>query len=394
VIVDPVANPYRPGAGRRPPLLAGRDSLLDAFTVVRRRAEELGEGDRSWVLNGLRGVGKTALLNELLGQVSGRGWITAKVEAGTSASLSVTLSQALVRGMRTATGRHPEPRLKRLLGVFKAFSIKVDPSGTIGLGIDVDPIRGIADSGRFAEDLSALFEVLGETARDLEIGVLILVDELQEATSGELTAVNTAVHHLGQADTPLPLMFVGAGLPSLPAQLAEATSYAERLYDYRPIGLLDEQAAQDALIVPARDRGVAWALDGLQAAVTTAHGYPYFLQSIGKHVWDNARRSPIDAGDVEVGLTEARREVDDGLYRSRWERATPAQRDLLGALASIGGEGPAAVADIAKAMGKPRTSDISVARNEVIKKGLVFAPERGFLAFTVPGMHDFIGRQP
>lgn len=392
-MMDPVTNPYRPGAGRRPPLLAGREPLLKAFDIVRRRAEDFGEGDRSWVLNGLRGVGKTVLLNELLGQVSDRGWITAKVEAGASASLSVALSRELVRAMRTATGRHPESRLQRLLGVCKAFSFKVDPAGAVSLGVEVDPIHGIADSGRYADDLAAIYEVLGETARDLGVGVLILVDELQEATSDELTAINTAVHHLGQADSPLPLTFVGAGLPSLPAQLAEATSYAERLYDYRPIGLLSEQASRDALIVPARDRGVDWAPDGVAAAIATAHGYPYFLQSIGKHVWDNARTSPIDLADVEVGLGEARREVDDGLYRSRWERATPAQRDLLRALASIGGEGPATVADIAKSMGKPRTSDLSVARNELIKKGLLYAPERGLLAFTVPGMHEFIDRQ-
>lgn len=393
-MVDPVANPYRPGAGRRPPLLAGREPLLEAFDVVRRRAEGPGEGDRSWVLNGLRGVGKTVLLNELLSQVSDRGWITAKIEAGRASSLSVALSQALVRGMRTATGRHPEPRLQRLLGVFKAFSVKADPSGAVGLGVEVEPIRGIADSGRFADDLAALFEILGETARDLGIGVLILVDELQEAASDELAALNTAVHQLGQADNPLPLTFIGAGLPSLPAQLAEATSYAERLYEYRPIGLLSEQASAEALVVPARQRAVDWAPDGLTAAIATAQGYPYFLQSIGKHVWDNARRSPIDVEAVEVGLTQARREVDDGLYRSRWERATPAQRDLLRALAAIGGEGGVAVADIARAMGKPRTSDIGVGRNELIKKGLVYAPERGLLAFTVPGMHGFIDRQP
>lgn len=392
--MNPLTNPYRPGAGRRPPFLAGREPLLTGFEVVRRRAEELGEGDRSWILNGLRGVGKTVLLTELLSQVSDRGWIAAKVEAGVTGSLSVALTQALFRSLRSATGRHPESRLRRLLGVFKAFSVKVDPTGTVAVGVDVDPIRGVADSGRLADDLTALFEVLGETARDLQIGVLILIDELQEAASQELTALNTAVHHLGQADVPLPLTLVGAGLPSLPAQLAEATSYAERLYDYRPVGLLDESASRDALTVPARNLGVAWQSDGLAAALATARGYPYFLQSIGKHVWDNARGTPIVAVDVELGLADARREVDDGLYRSRWERATPAQRDLLGVLAKVGGAGAATVADIARAMRKPRTSDISVARNELIKKGLVYAPERGLLAFTVPGMDDFIARQP
>jgi hypothetical protein len=392
--MDPVANPFRPGAGRRPPLLAGRQSLLDAFEVIRDKSETLGEGDRSWVLNGLRGVGKTVLLNELLSRVSARGWIAAKVEAGTSTSLSVALSQALIRSMRTATGRYPESRLRRLLGIFKAFSLKVDPTGSVALGVEVDPLRGIADSGRFADDLAELFEALGETARDLGIGVLILVDEFQDAPDADLAAINTAVHHLGQGDPPLPLMFVGAGLPSLPAQLAEATSYAERLYDYRPVGRLESQASKEALIIPAREHDVEWEPEALQAALDTARGYPYFLQSIGKHVWDNARRSPIELEDVEVGLREARREVDDGLYRSRWERATPAQRDLMRALARIGGEEAAAVADIAKTLGRPRTSDISVARNELIKKGLVYAPERGLLAFTVPGMNELIDRQP
>ena len=392
--MDPVANPYRPGAGRRPPLLAGREQLLEAFDVLRRRAEELGEGDRSWILNGLRGVGKTVLLNELLEHVTGRGWITAKVEAEAAGPLPVALSQSLLRALRTATGRHPESPLRRLLGIFKAFSLKVDPSGTVSFGVDVEPIPGVADSGRFPQDLAALFEVLGETARELGVGVLVLIDELQEARAEELAALNTAVHQVGQANVALPVIVVGAGLPSLPAQLAEATSYAERLYEYRPIGLLDDDAARQALTVPSTERGVEWDDDGLLTAIRSAGGYPYFIQAIGKHVWDNARSSPIQLEDVEVGLAEARREVDDGLYRSRWERATPAQRDLLRALAALGGEGPAAVADIARSMGKARTSDISVARNELIKKGLAYAPERGLLAFTVPGMHEFITRQP
>ncbi len=270
----------------------------------------------------------------------------------------------------------------------------MDPSGSVALGVEVDPIGGVADSGRFAEDLAALLEELGTAARDLGIGVLVLVDELQEASVDELAAINTATHHLGQADIPLPVMFVGAGLPSLPAQLADATSYAERLYDFRPIGLLDLRSSREALTVPGEDHGVTWAEDGLVTAVTAAGGYPYFLQAIGKHVWDNARTSPISANDVDIGLVEARREVDDGLYRSRWERATPAQRELARTLAHVGGDDAAAIADLTAAMGKARSSDLSVARNELIKKGLLYSPERGLLAFTVPGMHDFINRQP
>lgn len=393
--MDPVDNPYRPGAGRRPPVLAGRKPILDAFTVIRRKAQEYGEGDRSWVLHGLRGVGKTVLLNELMTQVGDGGWITAKVEASPGAPLPVLLSNALVRSMRTATGRHPVPRLKRLLGVFEAFYLKFNPSTTtVSIGAEVDLVKGIADSGRFADDLAALFEILGETSVDLGIGTLILVDELQEATPAELTAINTAVHQLGQGAAPLPVTFIGAGLPSLPAQLAEATSYAERLYDYQPIGLLDDAAARAALVGPAQNHSASWDDDALTDALAMAAGYPYFLQAVGKHVWDAAPGPRITTNDVAVGGAYARSEVDEGLYRSRWERATPAQKDLLRALAEVSGEEPAQISYLATHMRKSRVSDLSVARNEVIKKGLVYSPERGLLAFTVPGMSDFIARQP
>lgn len=390
--MDPLDNPFRPGAGRRPPLLAGREELLASFDVVRRRAVEHGEGDRAWMLTGLRGVGKTAILNEMHRLVAGQDWIVAKVEVTPAATLPVSLATALVRAMRTATGRHPVPRLQRLLGVFKSFSLQVDPTGVIALGAEVAEVRGVADTGRFAYDLAMLFEVLGETSRDLGIGTLVLVDELQEASTEELTAVNTAIHHLGQADPPLPVFVVGAGLPSLPAQLAEATSYAERLFDYRTIGLLDESASGAALTAPTSTRGVEWTTEALDAALEIASGYPYFLQAVGKHVWDVAVRSPISGDDVRLGGSYARREVDEGLYLSRWERATRAQQELLRVLADTGSGGPVAVSDLAQAMGR-RPSDLSVARHELIAKGLLFAPQRGVLAFTVPGMHAFIAQQ-
>lgn len=367
--------------------------MLKSFEVVRTRAETKGEGDRSWVLNGLRGVGKTVLLGEFYARATTRRWITAKIEVGSTGPLPIALSRALVAGMRRATGQHPEPRLRRLLGVLKGFSLRVDPAGGFSVGVDVDVVTGIADTGRLGDDLSGLLQIMSETARDLEIGVLILVDELQEAPEDALVALNTAIHYLGQLDPAPPVFFVGAGLPSLPAQLADATSYAERLYEYRSIGLLDPDAAEEALVVPARDLEVRWRTDALELALDAARGYPYFLQAIGKHVWDAARTNTIDADDVGVGLEAARQEVDDGLYRSRWERATPAQRDVMRGLARLGGEEPAPIADIAIAAGKARTSGISVARVELIKKGLVYAPERGLLAFTVPGMHEFVARQ-
>lgn len=393
--MDPIMNPYRPGAGRRPPVLAGRSALLESFDVVCARVADYGEGDRAWILNGLRGVGKTVLLNQLQSTAESRFWITAKVEATRGTPLSVSLSTALVKALRTATGRHPVPKLQRLLGVFKAFSVSFNPATTqISLGTEVDLIKGVADSGRFADDLTALLELMGETSRDLGIGTLILVDELQEATAEEMTAVNTVIHELGQEGTPLPVMFVGAGLPSLPAQLADATSYAERLYEYRTVGLLDGAASREALVGPALELVVDWDEAAVEHALEIAAGYPYFLQALGKHVWDAAVTSPISVDDATAGGLSAKTEVEQGLYRSRWERATPTQKTLLRALAAVGGEEPAQIGDLVAPTGKSRVSDLSVSRNELIKKGLVYSPERGQLAFTVPGMSDFIQRQP
>jgi hypothetical protein len=244
------------------------------------------------------------------------------VAAGASQSMSMALTQSLVRSMRTASGRHPEGLLRRLLGVFKAFSVKVDPTGAVAVGVEVDPIRGVADSGRFADDLAALFEVLGETARELGVGVLILVDELQEATSEELAAINTAVHHLGQASAPLPLTFVGAGLPSLPAQLAEATTYAERLHDYRSVGLLDERASRDALVVPAQERGVEWDRDDSPRLCT--------LLVVTR---TSCNRSANTCGTSPVRPRSAR-------PTSTWDSPTPAERSTMACTAPDGSEPP------------------------------------------------------
>jgi AAA ATPase domain len=391
--MDPVTNPFRPGAGRRPPVLAGREDLLNRFEVILNRVDKFGEGDRSWILNGLRGVGKTVLLTELLAQADDRKWITVKVEAVAGISLATLLARGLTRSMRAATGRHPQSRLRRALAVFRAFTLKVDPQGGISLGVEVEPERGVADSGRFAEDLASLLQIMGETARDLGIGVLVLVDELQEAAPADLMALNTAIHELGQAESPLPVHFVGAGLPSLPALLADATSYAERLYDYQPVGLLDSTAAEQALTAPTEARGVGWEPHAVRLAVEQSAGYPYFIQSIGKHVWDYGLTTVISSDDVKAGLQAAQEEVDAGLYRSRWERATPWQQDLLRSLATLGGDGSIGIADLAFHLQR-RTTDLSVARKELIRKGLVFSPVRGQLAFTVPGMARFIQRQP
>ena len=388
--MDPVENPFRPGAGRRPPALAGRGRVLANFDVVVRRAEEYGEGDRSWIITGLRGVGKTVLLNELVNQANARNWITAKAEASASTPLRRTLTTELIKAMRTATGRHPGgSKLSRALAVLKSFTMKLGIDG-VTLGAEVTPQHGIADSGRFGEDFAALLEVVGEASLEFGIGTLMSIDELQEASLADLEAINIAVHALGQASIPLPVFLVGAGLPSLPAQLAEAASYAERLYVYQTLSVLSPDDARTALTAPCLERGVTWSDDALGAAQDLTHGYPYFVQAIGKHVWDLAPGPTIQLDDVRAGSILARDEIDAGLYRSRWERATSAQRKLLKGMAELGGDNPVEIGELAVRIGRRRPSNLSVARQELIKKGLVYSPERGLIAFTVPGMADFI----
>lgn len=389
--MDPIKNPFAPGAGRRPPELAGRHGAIDSVRLLLERSQA-GRSDRGRVLHGLRGVGKTVLLNEFVALARERGWIAALVEARTDRRGGPQLAHAYYRALRDATGRHEPGRLRRLLSVFKAFSLKIDPSGTYSFGIEVDPLRGTADSGDLEIDLPELFGELGSTARDLGVGAVLLVDEMQELAHDDLAALNVAAHSVGQGRSPLPVVVIGAGLPSLPGILADATSYAERLYEYEPVGPLSVEDSEAALVVPARQLGVTWEPAALDAALTATDGYPYFVQTVGKLIWDYAKGSRFDAEDAAVGIEAARTELDAGLYLSRWERATPLQRRLLVAMATSTDGGDVSVADIAAHMGRQR-SDLSVARDQLIKKGLVYAPDRGRLAFTVPGMADYVLRQ-
>ncbi len=390
--MDPIRNPYQPGAGRRPPELAGRDGELAAFDILMQRCE-LGYGERGRILYGLRGVGKTVLLNEFQGMAEQRHWITAKIEAASGRSVLPALAQSLHRSLRIATGRYDRTRIIGLLQVFRSFSVKVDPTGSYAFGFDVAAAPGRADTGDPAIDLPELFAALGYTARTLGVGVLLLVDEMQEAPEAELRALNTAVHELGQGVDPGPVVLVGAGLPSLPEVLSKATSYAERLYEYIEVGALGRAAAHEALVVPAKALGVAWNAEALGRLDHFSHGYPYFIQTGGKYAWDYAAGSPITAADVDAGLVPARREVDSGLYRARWQRATPLQRTIMRAMSDLAGDAAVSMAAVAESIGRER-NELSVPRDQLMKKGLIYAPERGLIAFTVPGMADYVTRQP
>jgi hypothetical protein len=261
-------------------------------------------------------------------------------------------------------------------------------------GVEIDATRGHADSGDPGADLTDLLRELGATARELGVGALLVVDELQDTPATELAVLNRAIHDAGQGGYPLPILLMGAGLPSLPGILADATSYAERLYNYRSVGPLDRQAAEQALSRPSESLGVKWSVEALEQARTATSGYPYFLQTAGRSIWNLAKGSPIDSEDADAGLVAAREEIDVGLYLSRWSRATAAQRRMMRAMAAHLDGAHVAVADLAREMGMRRSTDLSVSRDQLIKKGLVYAPDRGVLAFTVPGMADFIQRQP
>lgn len=389
--MNPVQNPYAPGAGQRPPELAGRDSEIDAFSILVERLQS-GQQERGIMLTGLRGVGKTVLLEEFRSRAEEQGWVAAFVEAGATRPFRLLAAQSLTSALRATSLRHrSSEKLRRALGVFKAFSLKASPDGSISIGIDVDPELGRADSGDLELDLSELLADLGEAARDLDAGVVLLIDELQELPRSDVAALAGAAHHTNRRE--LPVAVVGAGLPHLPGVLTDAKSYAERLFSYRNIGALHSADAAQALTRPAESRNVVWEMDALRHACDQAAGYPYFLQAYGNAIWNYAPGPDvITLDDAEVGVAAAQAELDHGFYGSRWERATPKQRAYLEAMAAAATrEAPISSREVAERLGRT-LSGLARYRDQLIRKGLIYAPERGVVAFTVPGMDAYIRR--
>jgi len=392
--VDPVNNPYSPGAGLRPPELAGRDSDIAAFETMFRRAEA-GRPTQSPILTGLRGVGKTVLLNDLASRARSRDWIVAHVEAradnNAAGSFRAMVARSLNQSLRQVTGSWGlRDRLRVALATFKSFSIKTDASGSLALGIDVEPARGRADTGSLELDLSDLARDLAASAAEIGTGVVVFIDEMQELGDDEIGSLCTTAHEAGQQNQPF--YVVGAGLPSLPGVLAGARSYAERLFAYRRVGTLEPDAAAIAVARPAASQQVEWALDALQIVIDAAGGYPYFLQEFANATWDYASGPNIEAADAAVGVRAGRDKLDTGFFASRWTRATPAEREYLRAMAEDG-DGPSSSGEIARRLGKRTVQQVGPVRANLIHKGLVYAPEHGLVAYTVPGMAGFIARQ-
>jgi len=393
--MDPVRNPYAPGAGQRPPELAGRDAELAAFNVVLERVAR-GRPERSLVLTGLRGVGKTVLLNHLRSAAIARGWGTGKLEARPDQSIRRPIASALHLAARELAGRHRDPeRVEDFLGVLKAFALRASAGAPLRErwqpGIDVPATSGRADSGDIEIDLVELLTDAAAVARDVGVGVALFIDEMQDLGPDDVSALCAACHELAQAGAPL--IVVGAGLPHLPAVLSSSKSYSERLFRYVRIDRLDRTAADLALRAPADREGVDFSLEALNALYAAAEGYPYFVQAYGKVTWDVAAASPITADDVRVAGPAAEAELAVGFFGSRFERATPAERDYLRAMADLSdSEQPVSTAEVARTLSR-KPASLSPARDTLIKKGLVYSAERGSIAFTVPHFGRYLRTQ-
>ncbi len=388
--MDSIRNPYSPGAGRAPSALAGREGELQNWSVALARTTS-GRHAQSVVLSGLRGVGKTVLLARFADLARDAGWIVAQVEARSGASLRRDLGEALYEPLRTLNRPGIGRRVLQAVRTALSFKASYDSNGVWRFGLDLDDVPGGgADTGDLDVDLGVLLRDLAGAAAEEATGVAVLIDEAQDLARSEMTALCAVVHAAGQRGDRL--LIALAGLPSLPRVLAEAKSYAERLFVYLPIGPLAERAAAEALVDPAREEGVAWDADARRYVLRHAAGYPYFIQQFGQDTWNVATEGhAITHADAREGVAAGLGALDNGFFRARWDRATPAERQYLAAMAQDR-DGPSASGAIGTRLGRSQQG-LGPIRAKLIGKGLIYAPEHGAVAFTVPGMADFIRRQ-
>jgi hypothetical protein len=383
--VDPRRNPYSPGAGTKPPALTGRDTEIQAYEVLVDRLRD-GVAGQSMIVTGLRGVGKTVLLNSFEDITIDRGWLAVQREFDEHTSLGAVVARAAQRILLDLKpGRKVAEAIRGSLGGLGTFSLK-DPGGW-ELSY-TPPSRSGADA--LGEDFVDLLLGLGQAAEEKGRGVAFLFDELQFVPAAEFGAFVLGLHRLNQKA--LPITCVATGLPSLPALAGQAKSYAERLFEYPRIDRLPRADAVAALRDPAQSRKVIFEEDALDYVFDQTEGYPYFLQQYGKFAWDVASPGRITAQDARLGGREAQERLDEGFFLVRYERATSAQRSFLHAMAHCDGP-PYHIADITRALGKTHPRSISVKRNALIKKGLIFASQHGTVDYTVPRFADYLRRR-
>ena len=387
--MNPVANPFAPGAGTAPPELAGRDSLRDTVRIAIERVRR-GLPAKGVLMVGLRGVGKTVLLDRIRDDAEAAGVHTLRIEAPENRSLPALLApqlrQALLRLRRNEHAKELAQRaLRALAGFVKGLKFKY---GDIEVGLDYDPEPGLADNGDLEHDLQALLETVGAAAQQAGTALLMFIDELQYVKEPELAALITALHRCAQRK--LPVALVGAGLPQLRGRMGNAKSYAERLFDFPSIDALPADAARDAIVKPALAQGVAFDPGAVERIVEETRGYPYFLQEWGKHAWDAAAASPIGADDVRHASHAAIAALDESFFRVRFDRLTPSEKNYLRAMADLG-PGPHRSGDIAERLQRKVTS-LGPTRNQLISKGMIWSPNHGDTAFTVPLFDEFMRR--
>ena len=387
--MDPIQNPYSPGAGTPPPELAGRDDLRRSVKIALARIR-LGNPAKSVLMVGLRGVGKTVLLDQMRIDAEESGMHTIRIEAPEGRSLPALIAPqlrlALIRLSRTASAKDVASRaLRGLAGFVRALKVKFHD---IEVRLDVEPEPGLADNGDLELDLAMLLEETGRAARAAGTALTMFIDELQYVEAKQLAALISALHKCIQQR--LPICVVGAGLPQLRGRAGEAKSYAERLFDYPEIGALSESAARQALVKPALDNGVEFIPEAVRDIIDQTRGYPYFLQEWGKHAWEVATVSPITRDDVREGAIQAIAALDESFFRVRFDRLTPLQKKYLRAMAEHG-PGPHRSGDIAELLGR-NVSSFGPTRSELIGKGMIWSPSHGDTAFTVPLFDEFMKR--
>jgi AAA ATPase domain len=388
--MDPRTNPYAPGAGTPPPELAGRDNSIEQAAVALDRIRG-GLAARSLIFYGLRGVGKTVLLNRIRVDAEARGMVPISMEAPEERSLPALLAPSLRaallrldRGEAVKAGTHKA--LRALAGFISSLKLKYQD---IELVMDVAAERGLADSGDLDSDLGDLITTVGEAAADRKTAIVLFIDELQYVPEDQLAALIMALHS-ATSQKQLPVTMVAAGLPQLLGRMGRAKSYSERLFEFVSIGRLDNGAATDALCVPAGKAGATFAPDAIAEILRQTECYPYFLQEWGKHSWNVAERSPIDFQDALDANQRAIAELDTSFFRVRFDRLTPSEKRYMRAMAELG-PGPHRSGEVAELLRK-KVTGTAPTRNALISKGMIFSPSHGDTAFTVPLFDGFMRR--
>jgi hypothetical protein len=386
--MDPRRNPFAPGAGAPPPQLEGRDALVERAAIALDRIRA-GRSARSLIFYGLRGVGKTVLLTTIWNTAEAEGMLVVPIEAPEDRSLPALLlpplRTTLLRLDRIKRAGSGLAKALRALAGFAKLKVKFED---VEVAVDFDPEPGLADSGDLDSDLSDLISAVGEAARERDTVVVLAIDELQYVSEPQLAALIAALHRASQRQ--LPITLIGAGLPQLLGQMGDAKSYAERLFEFAPLGPLEPDAARAAVRGPIEREGETITSEALDAIQAATQGYPYFLQEWGKHAWAVAEASPIDHDDVGAASAIALAELDASFFRVRFDRLSPAEKRYLRAMAALG-PGPHKSGAIAEALGQAVTT-LAPTRASLIRKGMIFSPAHGETAFTVPLFDGFMRR--